>query len=328
MSTRIITLHRAAPRRARAASLQLRDRSTSPRPTAWFPRPAPTSPTAAIAAIAAALAVVFAAAPARAQVNALVPMFRSLNGAAVWASAGFATSNGGGSSKDQRPMWRGGFAVFYGPFGGRGDTLVTFTQTVSDSSDTTLCDCPQGSSNRLHRRTRSTRELRVDGKRLGGNGRVTLLIGYQQSSFYRFGPPLFEEAVPVGGAFLAAVLGPYRLPIGRSRFEWYAGGGGTVVKLHEIAVRASGLEIQLSTERTLAPEALFMLMYRVSPGYRLYLGTSYQYLRFASVTYRAIQAGDYISPAVLATLPGSLSLQSVHLSLGLTFTAPGLLSGR
>jgi len=225
-------------------------------------------------------------------------------------------------------MWRGGFAVFYGPFGGRGDTLVTFTQTVSDSSDTTLCDCPQGPSNRLHRRTRSTRELRVDGKRLGGNGRVTLLIGYQQSSFYRFGPPLFQEAVPVGGAFLATVVGPYRLPIGHGRLEWYAGGGGTVVKLSDIAARAGGLEIQLSTERTFAPEALLMLMYRVSPGYRLYLGTSYQYLRFGSVTYRTVQMGDYIEPAVLATLPGSLTLQSVHVSLGLAFTAPGLLPGR
>ena len=33
-------------------------------------------------------------------------------------------------------MWRGGFAAFYGPFGGRGDTVITFTQSVSDSSDT------------------------------------------------------------------------------------------------------------------------------------------------------------------------------------------------
>ena len=302
MSTRIIAAHRAAPSSLRAASFSL------------------------LAAIAAAVALALAVAPAFAQVNVLAPAFRNINGAAVWGSAGFATSKAARSSQDQGPMWRGGFAILYGPFGGRGDTLVTFTQSVSDSSDTTLSVGPEGASNRLHRRTRSTRELRVDGKRLS-TGRVTLLIGYQQSTSFRFGRPPFQGAVPLGGAFLATVLGPYRLPFAGGRFEWYAGGGGTVVKLNDITVRASGLEVQLSTERTFAPEALALLMYKVAPGYRVYLGTSYQYLRFGSVTYRAVQAGDYLAPAVLATLPESLSLPSVHLSLGLTFAAPGLLAG-
>jgi len=262
---------------------------------------------------------------ARAQLNALTPTFASLNGAAVWGSLGFAT--GGARTADDRAQTRWGFAAFYGPFGGRGDTLVTFTQTVSDSADTTVSDASGPGSRRVRQRAHTTHQLRGDTKRLGG-GKVTLLVGYQHSSFYRFGTPPFRQAVPVGGAFVAALLGPYPLPLAPRRLAWYGGVGGTVVRLSDLATRADTLAVALSTERTFAPEGILMLTYNVAPSYRVYLGTSYQYLRFGSLAWRAVQPGDRIPATVLGTLPQQLELQSLHFSLGFSFTANGLLPGR
>ncbi|HEY3214918.1 MAG TPA: hypothetical protein VGK93_00350 [Candidatus Eisenbacteria bacterium] len=245
----------------------------------------------------------------------------------MWGSVGFSTTSGGDLARDARPIWRSSFAAFYGPFGGRGDTLVTFSQTVNDSSDTTLSDGSKGSAGQLHRRVRSTRGLRVETRHLGG-GKVTLLVGYQHSAFYRFGLPAFQDPIPVGGAFVASVLGPYPLPLAPRRFQWYAGAGGTIVRLSGIALRADTLAVTLSTERTLAPEALLMVMYTVTSGYRVFLGGGYQYLRFGSVTYKPVQAGDRIGAATLSTLPRELKVGSAQLTFGMSFAASGLLSGR
>lgn len=262
-----------------------------------------------------------------AQASLLQPAFRNLNGAAVWGSAGVPSQGPGAGASDDRTLWRGGFAVFYGPFGGRGDTLVTFTQSVTDSSDSSFCECTDGGGHPVRRHTRSSRDLRTDARRLGGGGKVTLLVGYQHSSSYRLGQPHFAGPMPVSGLFLATMLGPFPLPGGHERLEWYAGAGGTVVRLSGIVVRADTLALELSTERTLAPEALLMLLWRVTPGYRLYVGASYQYLRFGSIAYRPVQNGDRIPGASLATLPEQLGLRSLHLNVGLTFTASGLLRG-
>jgi hypothetical protein len=273
------------------------------------------------------LLALLAAHPASAQQEVLSPAFRNLSGAAVWGSVGFSTTSGSDLARDARPIWRSSFAVFYGPFGGRGDTLVSFSQTVSDSSDTTLNDGSKGSPGPLHRRMRSTRGLRVETKHLAG-GKVTLLVGYQHSAFYRFGLPAFQDPIPVGGVFVASVLGPYPLPLAPRRLQWYAGVGGTIVRLSDIALRADTLAVSLSTERTLAPEALLMVMYSVASGYRVFLGGGYQYLRFGSVTYQSVQPGDRIAAATLSTLPRELKVGSAHLSLGMSFAASGLLSGR
>ena len=109
------------------------------------------------------------------------------------------------------------------------------------------------------------------------------MVGYQHSPFYRFGNSLLPQAVPVGGIFVASLLGP---------------------------------------------EALFMLMYHVSPSYRVFLGASDQYLRFGSRSYRPMQPGDRIPGATLQTLPRQLELQSVKPGLGFSFTTSGLIPGR
>jgi hypothetical protein len=54
----------------------------------------------------------------------------------IWGSVGHARRSAG-RQLDDRPMWRGGFAAFYGPFGGSGDTTVVFEWDVTDSTDTT-----------------------------------------------------------------------------------------------------------------------------------------------------------------------------------------------
>jgi len=274
-----------------------------------------------VAAVVVVAAAMGGALPSRAlaQINVLAPTFSNLNGAAAWGSLGF---NTGGAHGDGRPQGRWGFAAFYGPFGGRGDTLVTFTQTFSDSGDTT------GSTRaRPGPRATTTRQLRGDTRRLGG-GKVTLAIGYQHSSFCRFGAPPLSEALPVGGAFVASLLGPYPLPLAPARLSWYGGVGGTIVKLSDIVVRADTLAVTFDTERTFAPEAMVMLMYNVAPSYRMFVGASYQYIRFGSVSYQAAQSGDRISGTTLATLPDHLELRTVHVSLGFSFTANGLIPRR
>jgi opacity protein-like surface antigen len=276
--------------------------------------------------MAAPILISLAALPAAAQLNVLAPTFNNLNGAAVWGSIGFSTGTSG--SRDHRPMPRGGFAAFYGPFGGRGDTVVTYTQSVADSTDTTFCDGAGPGSQRVHRSMRSTRQYRSDAKRLGGGGKVTLVVGYQHSSFYRFGARQVPEKVPVGGVFIATLLGPYSLPLAPARLQWYGGAGGTIVRLSDLTARADTVEVELTTERPLAPEALVMLMYNVAPSYRVFLGASYQYLRFGSVRYQAAQPGERIPGSILTTLPQELKLQSVHVSLGFSFTASGLIPGR
>ncbi len=275
-----------------------------------------------------ALALDLAPRGAIAQLNLLSPTFENLNGAAVWGSAGLRAVPSAGGVDDKRAIWTGGFAVFYGPFGGHGDTLVTFTQSVTDSSDTTFCDCTQAPSHEVHRHTRSTRALRVDSKRLGGGGKATLVVGYQHSAFYRFGADALPDAIPLGGVYVASLLGPYDLPFGTKRMHWHVGMGGTIVRLSEIAARTDTTALVLSTERTFAPQALVMLTYAVAPGYRAFVSASYQYLRFGSVAFRAAQPGQDVPAAVLATLPEKLELQSVHLSLGFSFTASGLIPGR
>lgn len=259
---------------------------------------------------------------ARAQINALAPTFSSLNGAAAWGSLGFGTGRDAGA--DDPALVRWGFAAFYGPFGGRGDTLVSFSQTISDSADTT------GSAPGMPHpgpRVRTTRNLRGESRHLGG-GKVTLLVGYQHSASYRFDTPRFTQAVPVGGIFVAGLLGPYPLPFWPRQLSWYGGLGGTIVRLSDISFRADTLAVTVSTERTLAPEVLGMLMYQVAPGYRVFLGASYEYLRFGSLSYRAGQPGDRIPAATLLALPETLELRSIQVSAGFSFASSGLIPGR
>ena len=221
-----------------------------------------------------------------------------------------------------------------------GDVLVV--TTTSDSTDSTIGDGSASGSPRVYRRARITRQRNSETKHLG-NGKVTLVVGYQHSTSYRFDAPHFPEMVPLGGIFVASLLGPYPLPLASRRLAWYAGVAGTVSRLSRIAIRADTIAAELTTERTLAPEAMLMLMYRVAPSYRVFLGASYQYLRFGSLTYRAVQPEDRIPATILATLPESLELRSVHhadghgqlfashffqATFGRQETASGLIPGR
>jgi len=298
-----------------------RQRSAGFGDRAGISRSAPAVP--ALVALALALAPI----GAHAQLNVLAPTFQNLNGAAVWGSAGYRNTGTAGSLDDRRPIWRGGFAAFYGPFGGRGDTLDAFTQTITDSIDTTLDEGSDDPERKVHRRIRSTHQLQANRKRQGG-GKVTLLVGYQHSAFYHFGTRPLTPTVAVGGPLVAALLGPYSLPVAGPRFNGYVGFGGTIVRLTDVGGRIDSLGIELSTERTFAPELTLMLMYTVSPGYRIVFGTSYQYLRFGSVKYRPAQAGDRIPASLLAALPEDLTLGSAHVTLGFSFAASGLIPGK
>ncbi|HEY2955141.1 MAG TPA: hypothetical protein VGK89_07825 [Candidatus Eisenbacteria bacterium] len=283
---------------------------------------------AAALALGILLAGLHAPAPVRAQIDVLKPVLDRLNGGAVWGGVGVRGTRAPGNVEDRRPIWRGGFGIFYGPFGGRGDTTVSFARTYTDSMDTTLCDPSQTPPRRLHRRVKDTRVLASQSKLPGGGGKVTFLVGYQYSSFYRLHTAPLPATVPMSGVFAAAMLGPYR-PVPRwSKLEWYAAGGGTVVQLRDIAGRIDTLAVQATTERTLAPELFLMLSYAVVPGYRLLVSGSYQYVRFGSVAFRSVETGRLIPGPVVRTLPQDLELQAWHLTVGLSFTASSLVPGR
>ena len=262
-----------------------------------------------------------AAFPCAAQINVLTPLFRDLNGGAVWGSMGSEARSQSGS-KDTRPIWRVGFAAFYGPFGGGGDTTVVQTFAVVDSTDS-MITLPGGST--IHRRTRSTTDLRSESKRLGRSGKITLAVGYQHSPFYRLpGTPL-GPTVALGGPYVGAFLGPYVAPLAPRRLTWYAGLGSTIVQLKDMAGRVDTLAVKLTTERTIAPEFYLMLGYIVSPNYRVLVAGTYQYLRFGSVAYQTVEAGRQIPGDVLARLPSAIQLESWHFTLGVSFAASSLI---
>jgi hypothetical protein len=266
--------------------------------------------------------------PAHAQLLALKPALDRLNGGAVWGGAGFRSTRAPGGVRDERPIWRGGFGIFYGPFGGRPDTSVWFSRTFTDSMDTTLCDPSQTPARTVHRRVKDSRTLSSESKLPGQGGKVTFLIGYQQSSFYRLDTPPLPATIPMSGAFVAAMLGPYRFAPQWKRLEWYGAAGGTIVQLHEIAGKLDTLAFRVTTERTLAPEFLLFLSYAVVPGYRVLVAGSYQYVRFGSVAFSSVEPSRLIPGAVVATLPRELELQAWHLTVGLSFTAGSLLPGK
>lgn len=53
-----------------------------------------------------------------------------------------------------------------------------------------------------------------------------------------------------------------------------------------------------------------MLEHRVRAGYRVLLAGSYQYLRFGSVAYQAVESTRTIPAATLAALPREIRLES------------------
>lgn len=261
---------------------------------------------------------------ASAQFNVMSPLFRDLNGGAVWGSGGFATRSQS-SIKDERTIWRIGGALFYGPFGGGGDTSVVYTYAVIDTTDTTRV---QEDGTRTHRRTRAATETRSESKRLGRDGKVTLAAGYQHSAYYRMpGTPL-PPTVALGGLYLGAFLGPYDAPLAPRRLKWYGGLAGTIVQLKNVAGRVDTLGVQLTTERTLAPEFYLMLGYFISTNYRILLAGSYQYIRFGSVAYEAVEENRLIPGTVLDQLPSEIRLESWHVTLGVSFAASSLIPSR
>lgn len=268
--------------------------------------------------LAAALAAC-GAAPAGAQIDVLSPAFRDLNGGVIWGSLGHARGTAG--TRDDRPMWRGGFAAFYGPFGGSGDTVVVFTRSVTDSSDTTGL----GGVARRHHAERTTTLLRAESRRPGRQGKVLLAIGYEHSAFQHFGADPLPRTLAMGGIFLGGFLGPYRVPGPLPHLHWYGGIGGTIVQLEDVAARVDTLQVSFTTERTVAPEVFLMLGYPVARSYRVLLAVSYQYVRFGSIAYRSVEAGRLLPTPTLATLPSSLRLESVYWTAGVSFTANALI---
>ena len=310
---------------ARAATLAPRccrraRRGGTPRPSA--------SGLARLALGAALAAALLSPAPARAQLGALKPALDRLSGGVVWGGAGYRSTRAPGNVEDQKPMWRGGFGIFYGPFGGGSDTTLSFTQTFTDSMDTTLCDPSQTPPRRLHRRVKQSRVLSTESKLAGGGGKVTFLIGYEHSPVYRMDTPPLPSSIPIGGVFAAALLGPYRFVPQWKKLEWYAAAGGTVVQLRDIAGRIDTLAVQATTERTLAPEFFLMLSYAVVSGYRVLVSGSYQYVRFGSVAFKSVEPGKLIPGSIVPTLPKELELQAWHVTVGLSFTAASLIPGR
>jgi hypothetical protein len=257
------------------------------------------------------------------QLNVLSPLFRDLNGGAVWGSMGQAVRSQA-ATQDERPIWRAGFAAFYGPFGGGGDTSVVRVYVAADSTDS-MFTLPNGTVVRRHSTTTTT--SRSESRHIGRGGKVMLAVGYQHSAFYRVpGTPL-PSTVALGGAYLGAFLGPYPSLLAK-RLQWYTGVGGTIVQMKDLAGRVDTVAVSLTTERTFAPEFYVMLSYNVSSNYRVLVAGSYQYLRFGSVAYRPVEPARVLPAAALDALPDEIRLESWHVTLGVSFAASSLIPAR
>jgi hypothetical protein len=283
--------------------------------------------TARTGAILALCALASAAVPAHAQLNALGPGFSKLSGAFIWGSVGYRDIRHPERFylSDRHPEVRGGFAAFYGPFGGQPDTTVTL-DSVRTMVEWAQHPAPSPGATRADT-VRSVRTVFSRHTIPGRDGWVSLAVGYQYSGTY--GVDLngtrgrLTATFPVGGFYGAAYFGPF--PIWRvpHAIFWYAGLGAGIVQLSDANGRSDTTLVRFNTERALAPEASLLLGWRVHRGVRVLGGVSGQHIRWSAIRYRA-PSEQPLPDATMRQLPDRLRLTSVHLILGVGFDASEL----
>lgn len=313
------------------------------------------SATGNIAVVLAVLAGFCCATPARAQFNALSPAFSRLTGGLIWGSVGFRDIQNPERVvlTDPHPAVRGGFAALYGPFGGKPDTTVqldsirTTVESLQHPQDepealegvdsarvvetthsrstfpgrTTLVSVAVGDT------IRTVRSMRSHYTIPGRDGWISLAVGYQYSNSYRVNLSGSEgdltSTFPVGGLYAAAYFGPFPLWLAPGPMFWYAGIGASLAQLSDVNGISDGTFVRFSTERALGPEMQLLLGWRLRRGARALVGLSAQHIGWSAIRYTA-PSEEALPDEVLRRLPDRFRLNSVHLTLGLSFDASDL----
>jgi hypothetical protein len=286
---------------------------------------------ARIGAILALFALASPVPPAHAQFNAFGPAFSKLNGGFIWGSLGYRDARHPARFylPDRHPEVRGGFAAFYGPFGGRPDTTVTL-DSVRTMVEWGLRPAMSPGATRVD----TVRAVKTMYSRYINPGRgawVLIGVGYQYSGNYSVdlsgSDGRLAATFPVGGFYGATYFGPFpvwRVP--RSIF-WSAGLGAGLVQLSDANGLSDTTLVRFNTERALAPEASLLLGWRAHRGVRVRGGVGARHIRWSSIRYRAPSELP-LPDAVLRRLPDALRLTTVYLILGVDFDASDLFARR
>ena len=269
--------------------------------------------------------------PARAQINAFGPALSKLSGGFIWGSLGYRDNQHPERFylSDRHPEVRGGFALLYGPFGGRPDTTVTL-----DSVRTMVEWLPRPALTPGATRVDTVRSSKTVYSRYvipGRGGWVVLGGGYQYSGNYSIdlssdGGRL-AATFPIGGFYGATYFGPFRLWRMPSGVFWSVGLGAGLVQLSDANGVSDTTLVRFSTERALAPEASLLLGWRVHRGLRVRGGVSARHIRWSAIHYRT-PSEQPLPDAALRRLPTALRLTAVYLVVGMDFDAGELFARR
>jgi hypothetical protein len=282
-------------------------------------------------AILALFILASCALPAHAQFNAFGPSLGKINGGMIWGSLGSRDIRHPGRfcMGDRRPEVRGGFALLYGPFGGRPDTTVTLDSVRTMVEWLDRPGLSQGAT-----RVDTVRAVRTLYSRYiipGRGGWVLIGGGYQYSGNCTVdlsgSGGVLAATFPVGGFYGTVYFGPFpvwRVP--RSVF-WSVGLGAGLVQLNDASGTSDSTLVRFDTERALAPEAALLLGWRVHRGLRVRGGLSARHIRWSAIRYRT-PAELPLPDAALRRLPDVLGLTTVYVILGVEFDASELFARR
>ena len=282
-------------------------------------------------AVLALFALAAFAPPAHAQFNALGPALGKLNGGLIWGSLGYRDARHPERfySSDRHPEVRGGFALLYGPFGGRPDTTVTL-----DSVRTTVEWLQRPAQTQGATRVDTVRAVRTVFSRYdlpGRGGWVLIAAGYEYSGNYSVdlagSDGRLAATFPIGGFYGTAYFGPF--PIWRVPHSvfWSLGLGAGLLQLSNANGLSDTTLVRFNTERALAPEATLLLGWRVHRGLRVHGGIAARHIRWSAIRYRAPSELP-LPDAVMRRLPDALRLTAVYLELGVGFDASELFTKR
>jgi hypothetical protein len=174
---------------------------------------------------------------------------------------------------------RGGFAALLGPFGGQPDTTVTL-DSVRTSVEWVQVTAITPGAQRVDT-LRTVHAVRSHHTLPGRDGWVSLAVGYHHSGAYRVDVDdsrgTLASTFPVGGFYVSAFFGPFRVWQASRSLFWYTTLGASMVQIAQANGISDDTLVRFDTERALAPEGSLLLGWRVHPGVRVIGGIGVQH---------------------------------------------------
>lgn len=256
---------------------------------------------------------------AQGQLQVIQPVFKRIYGATAWGSVGV--------RQNESRSVRGGFAVLYAALGKKDIVeVVTFDSTIVEvdsvimemKSKLVKNDSVQVPRKYYHLKKTTKYSSESEAYRSGPT--MSIAFGYESSYSYKFDEKGLRSQIPIEGIYIAAFQ---RL----SQSRWWVikslsvGVSAGIFSLSDIPGSVGDSRVSFSSKRTIAPEFYFV----VSTPAKFYFDISWQYLKFSGIRYSPLYSNQGTAESLLRSLPTEIDLSRFHLTLGLRFSARGLL---